>query len=47
MAVCTRPRPEADIAGPLPIYSAEKPGRANVAGNRNGLNVYSGRVAGS
>jgi hypothetical protein len=29
------------------IYSAENPGRANVAGNRNGLNVYSGRLAGS
>jgi hypothetical protein len=29
------------------IYSAENPGRASTAGNRNGLNVYSGRVAGS
>ncbi len=29
------------------IYSAENPGRSNVAGNRNGLNVYSGRLAGS
>jgi hypothetical protein len=29
------------------IYSAENPGGGNVAANRNGLNVYSGRLAGS
>lgn len=29
------------------IYSAENPGAGNVAANRNGLNVFSGRLAGS
>jgi hypothetical protein len=29
------------------IYSAENPGGGNVAANRNGLNVYSARLAGS
>jgi hypothetical protein len=31
----------------LNIYSAENPGSGNVEANRNGLNVYSGRLAGS
>jgi hypothetical protein len=29
------------------IYSAENPGGGNIASNRNGLNVFSGRLAGS